>query len=256
MNGLRRSSILGKKARHLVLTTSAHPHVKNNSERLRIDYKELNKRIRRVTPLQLIVMGYIVLSDLRRYYPNKQINEPLDYEYHRVRTNEVNGVLHIIQVGDFLPYHWVKKQWTEIHHSPNISITEISNENYGQRASYVVTQYVSNQQSSYVRSSMSKNFIYPQWQRDYNELKWHIYHQTIKHSHRKSKFSNWEYEWNTTSEIYAQTLDRGENQTLLFPLEIPSDKILLIREWNKVMEIKVKTRENHANKNRKFGHNN
>jgi hypothetical protein len=235
MNGLRRSSILGKKARHLVLTTSNDSRVKGNSQQLYEDYQKL----KRLTPLKLLQTGYILPDDLRRYYPNKPLNEPLEYEYHRIRTNEGNNVLHLITVGDFIPRYWLVDQWDTLHESPNISITEISNTNYGQRAKYVVTQYVSDQKSSYVRSSMSKNFIYPNWRSDYEQLKYLTYHKGIKHAYRKSKFSNWHYEWYTESERYEQKLDRGKYQTRFSPVVIPSDKYLLLNKWEKLLDSKL-----------------
>lgn len=239
MNGLRRSSILGKRARHLICTTSDEPTVKGNSHQLYTDYKELNKRIRRITPLKLYTLGYLTTSDFRRYYPGKPITQPLDYEYHRIRTNEANGVLHIIQVGDFIPQYWLSDTWDDIHHSPIAPIKEISSANYGQRAKYVVTQYVSNQHSSYVRSSMSKNFIYPNWRADYENLKYRIYHQGIKKAFRNSKFSNWKYEWYTESERYAQTLDKGKYQQRFSPVVIPSAEKLLIDKWERLLDSRI-----------------
>jgi len=239
MNGLKRSAILGKRSRHLVLTTSDNPKVKSNPDQMYEDYRKLNQKIKRLTPLKLYRQGYLPLASIRKYYPNKRLNETLDYEYHRVRTNEINGVLHIVQVGDFLPYYWVKKQWKKLHYSPNISITEISNSHYGQRAKYVVTQYVSDQKTSYVRSSMSKNFIYPGWCQDYQMIKNSIYHYHFKGQHRKNKFSDWTTDFYSQSEWLTKLYSPPPSQTQLLPSEIPNDKALFVSTWENFLTEKL-----------------
>lgn len=239
MNGLRRGSILGMRSRHIVYTTSNDPRVKGNSVRLYNDHKEVTKRIKRATPLKLVTQGYISAKDLHKYYPGKPLNEPLNFEYHRVRTIEGNGVLHIVAVGDFIPYYWLQDQWIEIHYSKNISIVEISNKNYGGRASYIVTQYISDQGSAYVRSSMSKNFIYPGWKREYDEIRNNVLHGSIKRAYRDNQFSNWQYEWYTTAELYANKLDRGKNQSVLFEVEYQTDKQMILQQWTAHLEHRV-----------------
>ena len=233
MHGTKKSQILGKKARHLTLTTSTHPNVRNNPIRLYNDQRKLVQRIRRLTPLKLILMHYITLSDYRRYYPNKKLNEPLEYEYFRVRTNEGNGVLHIVQTGDFLPYHWIQDTWAYLHKSYIIAIREINSDNYGDRARYIVTQYVSNQDTSYIRSSMSRNYIYPGWRQDYDRIRNSVLHYSIKSA--DFTYDHWKYTWCTTAEHYAKALDVKPNQTRLSNICYPTDTQLIIQEWNKFL---------------------
>lgn len=72
------------------------------------------------------------------------------FEYFRVRTNEGNGVVHLIFRGSYLPRSWVKAQWEAIHKSWNVDIREC--QRYHQK--YIVNQYICDQQG-YTRYSMS-----------------------------------------------------------------------------------------------------
>jgi hypothetical protein len=231
ISGLKRAGITKKRARHLVLTTSNDPAVKSNPKQLYIDAKELTKRVRRMTPLKFILTGFILPTEAHKYFPNKPINEPLYYQYHRVRTNEVNGVLHIVAVSDFIPYHWITQQWEEIHKSPIVSITEISPDNYGDRANYIVTQYVSDQKSSYVRSSMTKNFIFPGWSKQYTALKNSIYRYRYK-GQQRDDYGNWHIIYYSEAEWNEKQFYRDKNQTRLFPVVLSTDTKLIRERWD------------------------
>jgi hypothetical protein len=72
------------------------------------------------------------------------------FEYFRVRTNEGNGVVHLIFRGSYLSRGWLKNQWEDIHKSWNVDIREC--QRYHQK--YVVNQYICDQEG-YTRYSMS-----------------------------------------------------------------------------------------------------
>jgi len=72
------------------------------------------------------------------------------FEYFRVRTNEGNGVVHILYRGSYIPRAWLKAQWEDIHQSWTVDIR--SCQRY--HAQYVVNQYIC-AQGGYTRYSMS-----------------------------------------------------------------------------------------------------
>ena len=234
LSGLKRASVHHKRARHLVLTTSADPSVKGQSKRLYLDAHEFTQRVRRLTPLKLILAGFILPNEARKYYPNKALNERLYYQYHRVRTNEVNGVLHIVAVSDFIPYHWITRMWDEIHKSPNVSITEISPDNYGDRARYIVTQYVATQGSSYVRSSMTENFIFPGWATAYEKIKNSVYRHIVDYRHQyfSVMLQRWLPRYKTVHDVMTESARVPASQLRLSPVDIPTDKQLIRDRWD------------------------
>jgi hypothetical protein len=241
LSGLKRASISEKRARHLVLTTSADPTVKGNSKQLYDDAKEFAKRVRRLTPLKLILAGFILSNEANKYYPSKPLEERLYFQYHRVRTNEGNGVLHYVVVSDFIPYHWITKTWDEIHKSPNVSIIEISPDNYGDRARYIVTQYVASQGTSYVRSSMTKNFIFPKWASTYQKIKESVYRHRADYSqqHFNAKLGRWLPRYKTKHEVVTESVQIPKSQVRLFPVVFPTDKQLIRERWDACIEQNV-----------------
>lgn len=72
------------------------------------------------------------------------------FEYLRVRTDEGNGVLHVVFRGSFISRKWLKDQWEDIHSSWNVDVRDCQRYHMG----YVVNQYLCNQ-SGYTRYSMS-----------------------------------------------------------------------------------------------------
>jgi len=101
---------------------------------------------------------------------DKRIQRKFDFkpEYIRVKTNEGNGVLHIIYKGKYLPQKWLSNAWNEIHYSPIVSIEWVRNNK--QLASYL-TQYISNQNSTYQRYSCSHYWIAPGYAKVRDKLK-------------------------------------------------------------------------------------
>jgi len=80
--------------------------------------------------------------------------------YCKVRTNEGNGVLHIVFSGHsnfFIPYHWLKINWEEIHGAWNVDIKFVRGDSKG-ISRYFVNQYIAGQ-SSFVRMSRSLDWL-------------------------------------------------------------------------------------------------
>lgn len=78
-------------------------------------------------------------------------------QYCKVRTNEGNGVLHIVYSGCFIPYRWLNVNWEEIHGAWNVDIQLVSGNPEG-ISRYFVNQYIAGQ-SSFVRMSRSKHWL-------------------------------------------------------------------------------------------------
>lgn len=119
LSGFKIAQHFSQHLRFLTLTTSREAFNRNLKE----DTNTLIKRIR------------------RRYR---------SFEYFRVRTNEGNGVVHLIFRGSYLPRSWVKDQWEDIHSSWNVDIRECRR--YHQK--YIINQYIC-EQEGYTRYSMS-----------------------------------------------------------------------------------------------------
>lgn len=80
------------------------------------------------------------------------------FEYIRIRTNEGNGVLHIVYAGTYIPQTWLSRNWKEIHNSPIVDVRSASRTKGLGR--YVVAQYLSDQRCSFIRYSWSWGFVY------------------------------------------------------------------------------------------------
>ena len=46
-------------------------------------------------------------------------------KYWKIRTNEGNGVLHIVFGGKYIPQEWLSEQWADIHKSPIVDIRSL-----------------------------------------------------------------------------------------------------------------------------------
>jgi hypothetical protein len=79
-------------------------------------------------------------------------------EYAMVRTNEGPsfGVLHVVYRGGFIPWRWLKGQWSEIHRASQVWISKL--DTVKGIARYFVSQYIAGQ-AGFVRLSYSLRWI-------------------------------------------------------------------------------------------------
>lgn len=135
------------------------------------DAVRLRQRIERLTPWKLYKYGYLTRKQLPHFYGRESYNKMFGkIDYLQVFTNEGNGVIHILGRFPYLPYNYLSSEWFDIHLSYNVNITKIKLDFEAKNtASYIVSQYIANQGTSYVRSSMSKYWIFPGHNRIWKE---------------------------------------------------------------------------------------
>jgi len=82
-------------------------------------------------------------------------------KYWKIRTNEGNGVLHIIFRGKYIPQKWLSEQWAEIHKSRIVDIRSLRETKKGLRgiAFYLVGDYLAKQ--SFERMSWGYSWVFP-----------------------------------------------------------------------------------------------
>jgi len=162
LSGIKFAKFGNKDIRFLTLTTSL---LCANSEgyvygSLNNDFQVLKKRIVRYSPFRLFREGYISKNQMSKLYSRDSYFKNFSFEYFKVETNEGNGVLHILYRGNYLPYSFLVDNWTDIHNSWDINIKKIDLEDPKGASCYVVSQYVTSQESSYVRSSQSWRWVF------------------------------------------------------------------------------------------------
>lgn len=181
LSGLKFAKYGGKSVRFLTLTSSllwaqsegSVPGVFND------DFQKLRKRICRCSPYKLFQDGYITRKQLSFYYKRDEWCKPFSFDYFKVETNEGNGVLHILYRGSYLPYNFIVDNWQDIHLSWEVNIMSVDFvrfNNLKNVSSYIVSQYVSSQDCSYVRSSQSQHWVYPGFKTRWYDLKYQYRH--------------------------------------------------------------------------------
>lgn len=82
-------------------------------------------------------------------------------KYWKIRTNEGNGVLHIIFRGKYVPQKWLSEQWAEIHKSLIVDIRSLYETKRGLRgiAFYLIGNYLTKQ--SFERMSWGYSWVFP-----------------------------------------------------------------------------------------------
>ena len=159
LNGMEIAQRQNKRIRFLTLTTSdiESQLMHYNNLTINNDFRKLKQRIKRMTVAKLIKDKYIKTSDARRYYPNQPLTKQFDFEYFKVKTNEGNGVLHTLYKGQYLPYNYLVDNWQDIHNTWDLNIKLVNNtkNDFKKASNYVVTHYLSNQGTTYERSSQS-----------------------------------------------------------------------------------------------------
>lgn len=225
--GLKIAKRVRKPVRFLTLTTS---DLQFNSERynekvMYDSFRKLNQRIKRMNVSKLVQQGYISSCDIRHFYPSRNLLKCFDFEYFKVTTNEGNGVIHCLYRGEYLPYNYIVDNWMDIHNSWDVNIKLIRNhdKDIGKTSCYVVSQYVSHQHSSYVRSSQSWNWVCRGYRSVWNgfldECHNRFFYNVVKrrfyHNHEEvNLFTLWdEY-------IYNKVRCRYEPQQVMFDVVV------------------------------------
>ena len=82
-------------------------------------------------------------------------------KYWKIRTNEGNGVLHVVFRGKYLPQEWLSQQWADIHKSPIVDIRSLRETRKGVTGIvfYLVGNYLSKQ--SFERMSWGYSWVFP-----------------------------------------------------------------------------------------------
>lgn len=124
-----------------------------------------------------------------------------DFEYFKVRTNEGNGVIHILYRGRYIPKWWLKNAWFDIHRTYIVDIRVVRG--IKGLAKYVISQYVCNQRSSYQRCSYSANWVFPGFAK-----RWY----TIRRWFRQKDDKYWTY--TKAFEVWQKLLKRVANNRL------------------------------------------
>jgi hypothetical protein len=185
LSGLKFAKFSNKPIRFLTLTTSelCSNSLDYDNRSLNNDFQKLRKRILRYSPYRLYKDGYISKSNMTSKYGRNHLLKKFFFEYFKVITNEGNGVIHILYRGSYLPHSFIVDNWTDIHNSWSCNIKHIDLKNLKSASSYVVSQYVSGQGSSYVRSSMSHNWVFYGF-----KSKWY----KLKRDYRSKCFELWD----------------------------------------------------------------
>jgi hypothetical protein len=82
-------------------------------------------------------------------------------KYWKIRTNERNGVLHIIFRGKYIPQKWLSEQCADIHKSPIVDIRSLHETRKGLTGIvfYLVGNYLAKQ--SFERMSWGYSWVFP-----------------------------------------------------------------------------------------------
>ena len=82
-------------------------------------------------------------------------------KYWKIRTNEGNGVLHVIFRGKYIPQEWLSVQWADIHKSPVVDIRSLYETRKGLTGIvfYLVGNYLAKQ--SFERMSWGYSWVFP-----------------------------------------------------------------------------------------------
>ena len=131
MSGLTVGKSRSERLRFMTLTSSPESRDRD----LNADFRTLKMRI------------------LRKYH--------FKMKYWKIRTNEGNGVLHIVFRGKYVPQEWLSAQWADIHKSPIVDIRSLHETRKGLTGIvfYLVGNYLAKQ--SFERMSWGYSWVFP-----------------------------------------------------------------------------------------------
>lgn len=80
-------------------------------------------------------------------------------EYYAVRTNEGNGVYHLLFFGPYIPQKWISENWEQLRGAWSVDIREVGDIMCRRRVSkYIIRQYLADQ-VALVRATMSRGWL-------------------------------------------------------------------------------------------------
>jgi hypothetical protein len=140
MSGLTVGKSRKERLRFMTLTSSPESVDRNLND----DFRALKMRI------------------LRKYH--------FKMKYWKIRTNEGNGVLHVVFRGKYIPQKWLSEQWANIHKSPIVDIRSLYETKKGLTGIvfYLVGNYLAKQ--SFERMSWGYGWVFPGFVRKWKEL--------------------------------------------------------------------------------------
>jgi len=131
-------------------------------------FRMLVSRIRRLSVMRLLRMGYIEREDIRRLYPGRALLAPFNFDYMRIRTSEGHGVLHIVVNCPYIPQRYLRDIWEKLHGAWNVNIQLIKKNH--RMSSYLVNQYLSDQKGALEHYSWSPGWVHRGWVRRWRLL--------------------------------------------------------------------------------------
>lgn len=137
-----------------------------SSPDLRLAFQHLISKIRKTAPIDFVY-------DLKgkELFNYKAMLEPLKFEYIAVTTNEGCGVIHLIYVGDYIPFNWLQEQWMIFNNAYGVNIKKVDSVyNSAGLAGYIITQYVGSQ-SALRRFNWSKGAYPPDFIKVWRSVK-------------------------------------------------------------------------------------
>ena len=155
----------GKRVRFLTLTSST-----TAPKDMKASFDRLVQDIRRSTPNILSEKGYANKQAINAWvYDSLDGDDHLKLEYCGCRTAEGNGVIHVLTVGDFVPFKFIQDRWKAIHNSTQCNIRAVKKGQSGKAVGYLLTQYIAGQ-DAFIRGFCSKGWMYTGARKDFLDL--------------------------------------------------------------------------------------
>ena len=146
----------------------------------------------------------VLIKRIRRKYP--------DFEYLKINVlKDGRWHVHMLYKGSFMSFRWLKYQWSVIHHSPIVYITEMDG-SYG-LVNYFARQYLASQDGEFTYMSYSQGWIFKGCVRVWKE---------VLRSCRDYSHTHWNTRYGESRGFWSFNVDLG----------------LVLRRWNEVLRLR------------------
>lgn len=156
---------------HLVLTSPV------GSREISISFHQFVTEVRQLTVGYLLENGYLTKYHYKRFYDGREPDSPIEFEYLALKTNEGNGVYHIITSGDYLPVSWLQPKWSHIHGAGTgrekgicIRIRHLNENGDAERIQGYVMGHYLRSQKGYVNHSQSRGWLFNGYRRQFKRF--------------------------------------------------------------------------------------